>query len=37
MPSGSGYEKKIREHMASLTNDSRYTEPEQLLPRTLEE
>ena len=36
-PSGNGYEKKIREHMASLTNDSRYTEPEQLLPRFREE
>ena len=36
-PSGNGYEKKIREHMASLTNDSRYTEPEQLLPRSREE
>ena len=36
-PSGNGYEKKIREHMSSLTHDSRYTEPEQLLPRTQEE
>ena len=37
LPSGNGYEKKIREHMASLTHDSRYTEPEQLLPRPREE
>ena len=33
VPSDNGYEKKIREHMASLTNDKRYTDPEHLLPR----
>ena len=33
VPSDNGYEKKIREHMASLTQDTRYTEPEHLLPR----
>ena len=33
VPSDNGYEKKIREHMASLTKDTRYTDPEQLLPR----
>ena len=33
VPSENGYEKKIREHMASLTKDTRYTDPEQLLPR----
>ena len=32
-PSDNGYEKKIREHMGSLTGDGRYTEPERLLPR----
>lgn len=36
-PSENGYEKKIREHMASLTGDSRYTEPEQLLQRSGEQ
>ena len=33
VPSDNGYEKKIREHMASLTKDTRYTDPERLLPR----
>ena len=33
VPSDNGYEKRIREHMASLTNDKRYTDPEHLLPR----
>ena len=33
VPSDNGYEKKIRVHMASLTNDKRYTDPEHLLPR----
>ena len=33
VPSDNGYEKKIREHMASLTKDKRYTDPEHLLPR----
>ena len=33
-PSENGYEKQIREHMTSLTKDSRYTDPEELLPRT---
>ena len=36
-PSENGYEKKIREHMASLTRDSRYTRPEQLLQRNGEQ
>ena len=33
-PAENGYEKQIREHMASLTQDSRYTDPERLLQRT---
>ena len=33
VPSDNGYEKKIREHMASLTKDTRYTDPERLLSR----
>ncbi|MBQ8054776.1 MAG: replication-associated recombination protein A [Lachnospiraceae bacterium] len=33
VPSENGYEKTIREHMASLTKDTRYTDPEKLLPR----
>ena len=33
VPSGNGYERKIREHMAALTGDPRYSEPEALLPR----
>lgn len=33
VPSDNGYEKTIREHMAFLTKDTRYTEPEHLLPR----
>ena len=33
VPSDNGYEKKIRENMASLTKDTRYTDPENLLPR----
>ena len=33
-PSENGYEKQIREHMASLTQDSRYADPERLLQRT---
>ena len=32
-PSENGYEKKIREHMASLTGDDKYIRPEQLLKR----
>ena len=32
VPSENGYEKKIREHMSSLTGDTRYTDPEHLLP-----
>jgi len=32
-PSENGYEKKIREHMASLTGDDKYLRPEQLLKR----
>ena len=32
-PSENGYEKKIRAHMASLTNDDRYIRPEELLKR----
>ncbi len=35
-PSDNGYERKIRGHMASLTGDSRYSQPERLLPRTEE-
>lgn len=32
-PSSNGYEKRIREHMASLTGDRKYTQPEDLLDR----
>ena len=32
-PSENGYEKMIREHMASLTGDDKYIRPEQLLKR----
>ena len=32
-PSENGYEKHIREHMASLTGQPRYRTPEKLLPR----
>ncbi len=33
LPSDNGYEKVIRQHMAQLTGDSRYTGQEELLPR----
>ena len=31
-PSENGYEKTIRDHMAFITGDPSYTEPERLLP-----
>jgi putative ATPase len=35
-PSNNGYERHIREHMAHLTGDRRYTEEEELQPRDVE-
>ena len=35
-PSNNGYERHIREHMAHLTGDRRYTGEEELQPRDVE-